>query len=186
MAKQSEDKVKICFSDLNPKKVHDFDFRPTPEIIEKMVTELELLGLSKVRFHGQLRAVGCKGWELTAHFGARVIQPCVVSLDPVSTRIDVTVERKFVPLSDLTFDNNGTSVASPNAEDRRSAQAEVRKLMFEHACHVVTALDERFPSRGLVDCFKILMPSSYCGATLGRCTRGDPCSFMAGWSCRVS
>ena len=107
MAKQSVDQAKICFSDLNPKKVHDFDFRPTPEIIQKLVTELELLGLSKVRFHGQLRAVGRKGWELTAHFGARVIQPCVVSLDPVSTRIDVTVERKFVPLSDLTFDNNG-------------------------------------------------------------------------------
>ncbi|MFZ8883193.1 MAG: YceD family protein, partial [Paracoccaceae bacterium] len=27
--------------------------------------------------------------------------------DPVSTRIDVTVERKFIPLSDLTFDNDG-------------------------------------------------------------------------------
>jgi uncharacterized metal-binding protein YceD (DUF177 family) len=107
MAKQSEDQAKICFSDLNPKKVHDFDFRPTPEIIQKLVTELELLGLSKVRFHGQLRAVGRKGWELTAHCGARVIQPCVVSLDPVSTRIDVTVERKFIPLSDPAFDNDG-------------------------------------------------------------------------------
>ena len=101
MTKSGIDQANICFSDLNPEKTHEFDFRPGDEVVRNLVADLGLLGLSKLRLHGRLFAVGRKSWVLDSHLGARVVQPCVVSLDPVSTRIDAPVERKFVPLTEM-------------------------------------------------------------------------------------
>mgnify|MGYP001162714339 CR=1 FL=1 len=101
MTKSSMDRAIICFSDLNPKKTHEFDFRPGDDVAGNLVTDLGLLGLSKLRLYGRLFAVGQKGWVLDARLGARVVQSCVVSLDLVSTRIDAAVERKFVPITEM-------------------------------------------------------------------------------------
>ena len=40
--------------------------------------------------------LGRSDWELEARLGATVVQPCVVTLEPVQTRIDVDVTRLFV------------------------------------------------------------------------------------------
>ena len=101
MTESDMDRAFICFSDLNPKKTHEFDFRPGDELVVNLATDLGLLGLSKLRLHGRLFAVGQKVWVLDARLGARVFQSCVVSLDLVSTRIDAAVERKFVPIAEM-------------------------------------------------------------------------------------
>ena len=101
MTKRVRDRAIICFSDLNPKKTHEFDFRPGDDVIGNLVTDLGLLGLSKLRLYGRLFAVGQKGWLLDARLGARVVQSCVVSLDLVSTQIDAAVKRKFVPMAEM-------------------------------------------------------------------------------------
>jgi uncharacterized metal-binding protein YceD (DUF177 family) len=76
--------------------------RPTPVRIEPdaaelaaMAETLELLGLRKVRLEGELRPRGKRDWDLVAHLGATVVQPCVVTLAPVTTRIEEPVERRF-------------------------------------------------------------------------------------------
>jgi uncharacterized metal-binding protein YceD (DUF177 family) len=59
-----------------------------------------LLGLSqlrKLRFSGEIAALPDGGWELTGTLGATVVQPCSVTLQPVSTRIDETVVRRYLP-----------------------------------------------------------------------------------------
>ena len=101
MTKSRIDQATICFSDLNPKKIHEFDFRPSDEVVGDLMRDLELLSLSKLRLQGRLFALGWRSWVLSAHLGATVVQHCVVSLDPVSTRIDAPVERKFVPLAEI-------------------------------------------------------------------------------------
>ena len=101
MTKRGMDRAIIFFSDLNPKKTHEFDFRPGDDVVGSLVADFGLLGLSKLRLYGRLSAFGQKGWILNAHLGARVVQPCVVSLDLVSTRIDAVVERKFVPVIEM-------------------------------------------------------------------------------------
>lgn len=50
----------------------------------------------KLRFAGELRPEGRRDWMLEADLGATVVQPCVVSLAPVTTRIDQPVIRRFV------------------------------------------------------------------------------------------
>ena len=101
MTKSVMDQPIICFSDLNPKKSHEFDFWPGDDVVGNLVTDLGLLGLSKLHLKGRLFAVGRKGWVLDARLGASVVQSCVVSLDLVITRIDATVERKFVPVTEM-------------------------------------------------------------------------------------
>ncbi|WP_299660980.1 DUF177 domain-containing protein [uncultured Ruegeria sp.] len=73
-----------------------FELRPTGEVLEAIKHELGLLGLRKLSFVGELRAKGKRDWTLTGKLGATVIQPCVVTLEPVTTRIDTPVTRVFL------------------------------------------------------------------------------------------
>ncbi len=66
---------------------------PGPEARAALARQLGLLGLRKLRFEGRLEPLDQRDWRLTAHLGATVVQPCVVTLAPVTTRIDEPVER---------------------------------------------------------------------------------------------
>jgi uncharacterized metal-binding protein YceD (DUF177 family) len=57
---------------------------------------LGLSGLRKLSFEGRLEPLGDNDWQLKARLGATVVQPCVVTLEPVTTRIDTDVARMFI------------------------------------------------------------------------------------------
>lgn len=60
----------------------------------------ELLGaraVRKLRFHGRLVPLPAAGWLLEGSLGATVVQTCVITLDPVVTRINQRVRRRFLP-----------------------------------------------------------------------------------------
>jgi uncharacterized metal-binding protein YceD (DUF177 family) len=69
-----------------------FDTSQRAEAIE----QLDLLELQKLRFTGQLTPKGKSDWDLTGELGATATQACVVTLDPVKTRVDVAVNRSFL------------------------------------------------------------------------------------------
>ena len=73
-----------------------FSVVPPSGQLNEIATELELSGLRKLRFEGEISAQGKSDWRLTGKLGATVVQPCVVTLDPVSTRIDEPVTRLYV------------------------------------------------------------------------------------------
>ncbi len=73
-----------------------FELRPTGEALDAIKNELGLLGLRKLSFVGELQAQGKRDWALSGKLGATVIQPCVVTLEPVTTRIDVPVSRIYL------------------------------------------------------------------------------------------
>jgi uncharacterized metal-binding protein YceD (DUF177 family) len=74
-----------------------FDASLTADQIETATEQLSLLGLKKTRLSGDLRPSGADGWTLQARLGATVVQPCTVTLDPVTTRIETVVTRNYVP-----------------------------------------------------------------------------------------
>ncbi len=86
-------------ADLPQNRPTEFELSPDADHLQRLIRELDLSGLRKVRFAGSLQARGKKDWMLTARLGATVVQPCVVSLDPVTTRIETDVSRHF--LADL-------------------------------------------------------------------------------------
>ncbi|WP_425043894.1 YceD family protein [Primorskyibacter sp. S87] len=73
-----------------------FDLKPDAEEMARIADELGLLGLRKLRLAGNIQASGKRDWVLEARLGATVTQACVVTLEPVTTRIDTAVSRRFV------------------------------------------------------------------------------------------
>ncbi|WP_170429019.1 YceD family protein [Ruegeria arenilitoris] len=83
-------------ADLPQNAATPFDLRPDSKALEAIRNDLGLLGLRKLSFVGDVRAQGKRDWALNGKLGATVIQPCVVTLEPVTTRIDIPVTRVFV------------------------------------------------------------------------------------------
>lgn len=74
-----------------------FDIAPKPEEAAAIARLMAAQGLRKLRFAGTLDRLASGGWQLEGKLGATVIQTCVVSLDPVTTRIDQEVARRYLP-----------------------------------------------------------------------------------------
>lgn len=82
---------------LNPQAPNPFEIQPDAAVCTEIAEELELLGLSKLSFKGEVRARGKDEWVLTGQLKAHVVQPCVVSLKPVKTTIQEDVLRQYSP-----------------------------------------------------------------------------------------
>lgn len=83
-------------ADLSQNRPTRFTLAPTSEALVAIADELGLSELRKLRFTGQIVAEGKRDWRLEAELGATVVQPCVVTLKPVVTRIDDSVTRRFL------------------------------------------------------------------------------------------
>ncbi len=86
----------LRLADLTNRKATDFDLTPTPSERQAIAAALDLSGVKKLRFSGHLEPLGRTDWGLTATLGATVVQPCVATLTPVTTRIDEPVKRSYV------------------------------------------------------------------------------------------
>jgi len=74
-----------------------FDIAPDGAARALIAGFLGLSGLRKLRFKGALSPRSDGGWDLAGTLGATVVQPCTVTLAPVSTRIDAPVTRRYLP-----------------------------------------------------------------------------------------
>lgn len=75
----------------------DHAFSATPDAARRaeIAARLGLSELPALRFEGRLVPEGRQDWRLEARLSARVVQPCVVSLAPVTTRIEEPVLRAY-------------------------------------------------------------------------------------------
>ncbi|SDC20896.1 YceD family protein [Ruegeria marina] len=90
------DETVLRVADLPQNRATTFTLRPDSARLGELARELGIDGVRKLSFGGELRAEGKSDWRLTAILGATVVQPCVVTLEPVTTRIDTEVRRLFV------------------------------------------------------------------------------------------
>ena len=96
MSDTAKNTAQFRVADLRQNRETRFDLRPEQSVCDALAAEMGLVGLRKLRLSGVLRAMGKTDWEVVATLGATVVQPCVVTLAPVTTRIDVPVERRFL------------------------------------------------------------------------------------------
>lgn len=87
---------RLVVASLNKRRSYPFDLRPDATTRARIAAQLDLLELRKFRFHGSLHPLGRHDWALEASLGATVVQPCAITLDPVTTRIDEPVQRRFI------------------------------------------------------------------------------------------
>jgi uncharacterized metal-binding protein YceD (DUF177 family) len=73
-----------------------FDFAPDEREAAALARLLDARSVRKMRFQGELRPEGA-GFALEGRLGATVVQTCVVTLEPVTSRIDAAVRRRFLP-----------------------------------------------------------------------------------------
>lgn len=83
-------------ADLNETSPNPFELTPDAESRAQIAQALDLVALRKLRFSGAVSVLGKRDWELRGSLGATVVQPCVVTLEPVTTRIDIPVQRQFI------------------------------------------------------------------------------------------
>jgi uncharacterized metal-binding protein YceD (DUF177 family) len=73
-----------------------FDIAPDAETTAAMRDRLGLQALRKLRLAGEIAPSGRDDWHLTARLGATVVQPCTITLAPVTTRIEEEVDRRYL------------------------------------------------------------------------------------------
>ncbi|MEH6738260.1 MAG: DUF177 domain-containing protein [Sulfitobacter sp.] len=73
-----------------------FSIRPDARVLATLAEMLGISSLRKLSFEGSLKPFGESDWQLKGRLGATAVQACVVTLEPVVTRIDTDVARIFV------------------------------------------------------------------------------------------
>lgn len=83
-------------SALGRKKKTQFNFRLESAQLKALEKALDLSALRKVSFSGNIAPAGRRDWVLSAELGATAVQPCTITLEPVTTRVEADVTRRFV------------------------------------------------------------------------------------------
>ncbi len=125
------DTTALRVADLPQNSPTSFDMRPGAAAMAALAAELGLTGLRKLRFSGELRASGKRDWTLKAKLGATVVQDCVVTLEPVTTRIDVPVERLFSADLSTPDDEEETEVPEDDSVEPLGSHIDPFEVMTE-------------------------------------------------------
>ena len=88
----------VRFSEINQAKTFKFHLPLSKEQILTLISRLDLLSLKKVSLTGFLSPLDKDKWILKAKLKATVRQKCVITLKPVQTIINETINRTFSPL----------------------------------------------------------------------------------------
>ncbi|MCW1950965.1 MAG: DUF177 domain-containing protein [Octadecabacter sp.] len=91
----------IRFADLPARKRSHFKIEPDAAGRKALAEAIDVLKIPKLRFEGALIPTGKRDWRIEATLGATVSQACVVTLDPVTTRIDEDITRAFAVELDI-------------------------------------------------------------------------------------
>ncbi|WP_424940295.1 YceD family protein [Aliiroseovarius sp. S253] len=118
-------------ADLSTGSATPFELIPTDAECKAIAAELGIPALRKLRFKGTLNARGKTDWQLKAQLGATVVQDCVVTLDPVTTRIEDPVSRRWV--RDLPELEAGDEIEMPDDEtlEQLGAEIDLGEVMIE-------------------------------------------------------
>jgi uncharacterized metal-binding protein YceD (DUF177 family) len=86
----------IRFADLRNRRDTTFEISPDAGGRQAVAEALGIVGIKKLRLEGRIAPLGKADWSLEAKLGATVVQECVVTLAPVTTRIDEAVRRSYL------------------------------------------------------------------------------------------
>ena len=109
---------------------YPFALIPGTDEREALADSLDIRGIRKLAFRGTLAPFGDSDLELKAELGATVVQDCVVTGDPVVTRIDVDVLRRY--LADLD-EPSGDEIEMPEDDsvEPLPASIDLEQIMVE-------------------------------------------------------
>lgn len=74
-----------------------FTHAATPEERSAVAEVLSAREIPKLRIEGDISPLGKEGWQLCARITATALQSCVVTLEPVATKLSQTITRDYLP-----------------------------------------------------------------------------------------
>ena len=95
MADQPSYAQPLRVADLAQRTAVAFDLVLDAGGLAELASDIGADAVRKLSFRGTLTPKGRQDWVLAATMGATVVQPCVATLAPVTTRIDEAVTRTF-------------------------------------------------------------------------------------------
>jgi uncharacterized metal-binding protein YceD (DUF177 family) len=81
---------------LNRRKPTRFVLVPDAAARARLAADLGILGIDALRFAGEITPKGREDWDLAAGITATVVQACVVTLEPVRTKLREQVLRRYL------------------------------------------------------------------------------------------
>lgn len=135
--RSGSDRSQIRLSELPTGHPTPFEYTPNAAERADLARDLGILKVSKLRLTGTLTPFGTRDWQLRAMLGATVQQACIVTLEPVTTRIDDPVERTYLaalpepqiePGSEIEMPEDDTIEALPETLDLAAIAAEALAL----------------------------------------------------------
>ncbi len=124
----------LRLADLATGRPTPFELTPTPEERKAIAQALDIVGIRKLRFAGTLTPQGKRDWTLQATLGATVVQDCVVTLAPVTTRIDEPLTRVYlaempeIDAAEVEMPEDDTVEALPETLDLAAVMIEALSL----------------------------------------------------------
>lgn len=112
----------LRLSDLASSAPTGFDLQPDAATRAALAQDLGLVGIKKLRFCGQLQPQGKRDWRLQADLGATIVQDCVITMAPVTTRLDETIIRSY--LADMPAPD-GSEVEMPQDDTAEPLPAQI-------------------------------------------------------------
>ena len=135
---------------LAARKPTRFDLRPDEDQRAAIAADLGLIALRSVALTGELRPTGRQDYVLEAQLRAEAVQACVVTNDPVTTRIDEPVLRRYLAGWQARHDYSPNTATAIDEEIRalidhafaRSLQLlEARRALLERAARQLLATE---------------------------------------------
>ena len=120
----------LRLADLATGRPTAFDLKPSAAERKAIAQALGIAGVKKLTFTGALAPQGRSDWTLEAKLGATVVQDCVLTLDPVTTRIDEPVARRY--MADIPeIEASEIEMALDEAIDPLPVTLDVAQVMIE-------------------------------------------------------
>ncbi len=123
---------RLTVSDLPTSRPTRFELAPSDAEMTRIAQELKIDGLRKLRFKGEITAEGKSDWRLVGHLGATVVQPCVVTLAPVTTRIEEKITRRLLAhLPDLESEEDEIEMPEDDSIEQLTSVIDLSLIMQE-------------------------------------------------------
>ena len=127
-------RLMIRTSDLRPTVAREVSLVANAAQCAAVAAHLGIVAVRKLRLVGRIEAEGRSDWRLDATLGATVVQDCVVTLAPVTTRIDEPVLRRYLaempadPPGEVEMPQDDTAEALPVTLDLGAVMIEALSL----------------------------------------------------------
>ena len=107
-----------------------FELAPDADTRKALAEEMGISAVKKLTFKGEIGPDGRKDLALSGHLGATVVQPCVVTLEPVTTRIEEPVTHRYVAGYEMPEDSEAEMPEDETIE-ALPAEIDVAAVMAE-------------------------------------------------------